>query len=54
MWWQLIEQLLDSELFTGAVHIGDLIFWKTREIQLDLRTVEMYVVVRDSSMVYYC
>lgn len=36
VWWQLIEQLLDSELFTGAVHIGDLILRQTGEIQLDL------------------
>lgn len=44
---QLIEQLLDAELFTRAVDIGDLVLRQTGEIQLDLRTVKMYVVVRD-------
>lgn len=47
VWWQLIEQLLDSELFTGAVHIGDLILRQTGEIQLDLQTVKTYVVARE-------
>lgn len=46
VWWQLIEQLLDSELLTGAVHVGDLILWQTGEIRLDLWTVKTYVVAR--------
>lgn len=43
---QLIEQLLDSELLPGAVHVRDLILRQTGEIQLDLQTVETYVVAR--------
>lgn len=37
VWWELIEELLDSELFSGTVHIWDLILGQTGEIQLDLQ-----------------
>lgn len=37
MWWELIEELLDSELFSGTVHIWNLILGQTGEIQLDLQ-----------------
>lgn len=36
MWWQLIQELLDSKLLPWTVHVGDLILRQTREIQLDL------------------
>lgn len=34
--WKLIEELLDSELLSGAVHVGDLLLGQAGEIQLDL------------------
>ena len=36
MWWELVEELLDSKLLSRTVHIGDLILGQTGEIQLDL------------------
>lgn len=36
VWWQLIQELLDSELLSWTVDVGDLILRQTREIQLDL------------------
>lgn len=36
MRWKLIEELLDSELLPGTVHIGDLLLRQAGEIQLDL------------------
>lgn len=50
VWRQLIEQLLDSKLFTGAVHVGDLLLRQTGEIQLDLRTVKMYMMARGETL----
>lgn len=32
MWWQLVEELLDSELLSRTVDIGDLILRQTGEI----------------------
>lgn len=32
MWWQLVEKLLDSELLSRTVDIGNLIFWQAGEI----------------------
>lgn len=35
--WKLIEELLDSKLLSGTVHIGNLILRQTGEVQLDLK-----------------
>lgn len=32
MWWQLVEELLDSELLSRTVHVGNLILWQAGEI----------------------
>ena len=39
VWWKLVEELLDSKLLSGTVHIGDLILRQTGEIQLDLEKI---------------
>lgn len=32
MWWELVEELLDSELLSWAVDIWDLVLRQTRKI----------------------
>lgn len=28
MWWQLVKELFDTVLLSGAVDVGDLLFWE--------------------------
>lgn len=36
MGWKLVEELLDPELLSGTVDVGDLLLGQAGEIQLDL------------------
>lgn len=50
MWWQLVEELLDSELLSRTVHIGDLVLRQTGEIQLHLKTNHCIEHINGSDM----